>query len=177
MHPVREWRISLDGSSRHQVDWRIDRLTLESAGLHVTSPFPDDHPYWSSREAYILPTLDIVISRFDAQGRSERVPPIFYIDMASVEIGPETWTMRDLYLDVIVEPGGIPKLVDSDEYAEAVLEGHLTPEEQRRALLSAERVVNGLFAHGNDLQDWLASLSIRLDWWRPLDTAALHSSS
>ena len=74
--------------------------------------------------------------------------------------------MRDLYLDVIVQADGAPELADADEYAQAVLEGHLTPDEQRRALLSAERVVNGLFAHGNDLDAWLASLDIRLDWWR-----------
>ena len=46
------------------------------------------------------------------------------------------------------------------------MEGHLTPDEQRRALLSAERVINGLFAHGNDLDAWLTSLGIWLDWWR-----------
>ena len=74
--------------------------------------------------------------------------------------------MRDLYLDVIVQADGAPELADADEYAQAVLEGHLTPDEQRRALLSAERVVKGLFAHGNDLDAWLASLDIRLDWWR-----------
>lgn len=165
MHPVREWKVNLDGSARHQLDWRIDRLELEPAGLHVTSPFPDDHPYWGVREAYILPALDIVISRFDPHGRSERVPPVFYIDMGSIEPGPELWTVRDLYLDVVVQTNGVPILVDGDEYTEAVLEGHLTPDEQRRALFSAARVVNGLFAHGNDLDAWLASLGIYLEWW------------
>ncbi len=150
---------------------------MKKAGLHVTSPFPDNHPYWSSREAWILPGLDIVISRFDPAGRSDRTPPLFYIDMASIETGSDTWTMRDLYLDVIVHADGRPELVDSDEYAEAVQEGHLTPDEQRRALLSAERVVNGLFAHGNNLQAWLASLGLHLDWWTPPGDAALHSPS
>lgn len=121
---------------------------------------------WSTREAYILPGQDIVISRFDPTGRSDRIPPRFYIDMAAIHPGPEVWTMRDLYLDVSISKEGIPRLLDADEYAEAVLEGHLTPDEQRRALLSAERVINGLFAHGNDLDAWLASLDIRLDWWR-----------
>ena len=86
--------------------------------------------------------------------------------MASVQTGPDVWTMRDLYLDVSISKEGIPRLLDADEYAEAVLEGHLTLDEQRRALLSAERVINGLFAHGNDLDAWLTSLGIRLDWWR-----------
>ena len=132
---------------------------------------------WSTREAWILPGLDLVISRFDPQGRRDRVPPLFYIDMASIEPGPEVWTVRDLYLDVIVHADGKPELVDNDEYAEAVLEGHLSADEQRRALLSAERVVNGLFAHGNDLGAWLASLNIHLDWWTSVNRTALHSSS
>jgi uncharacterized protein len=165
MHPVREFRVNLSGAVPSQLDWRISRLEVESCGLHLESPFPDDHPYWSNREAYILPTLDLVISRFDPTGRSDRVPPLFYIDMASVQPGPESWVMRDLYLDVVMEADGTPKLIDSDEYAEAVLEGHLTPDEQRRALLSAERVVNGLFTHNNDLAAWLASLNIHLKWW------------
>ena len=166
MHPVREFSVSLNGSTQHQTDWRISRLELESCGLHVISPFPDDHAYWANREAYILPGQDIVISRFDPTGRSERISPRFYIDMAAVQPGSEVWTVRDLYLDVIVHADGTPELVDADEYAEAVLEGHLTPDEQRRALASAQRVVNGLFTYGNDLDAWLASLDIRLDWWQ-----------
>lgn len=165
MHPVREFRVNLGGAAPSQLDWSIRRLEVEPCGLHVESPFPDDHPYWSNREAYILPTLDLLISSFDPAGRSERVPPLFYIDMASVQAGPKSWVMRDLYLDVVVEADGTPYLLDEDEYAEAVLEGHLTPDEQRRALASAARVVNGLFAHDNDLEAWLASLNIHLDWW------------
>ena len=104
------------------------------------------------------------------------IPDHLYLDMASIQPGPKVWTVRDLYLDVAFRPHGVPRLLDADEYAEAVLEGHLTPDEQRRALLSAAQVVNGLFAHGNDLGAWLASLNIHLDWWTPAG-AALHSSS
>ena len=167
MHPVREFRVNLGGPVPSQLDWQISQLELEPCGLHIISPFPDDHPHWAKREAYILPGQDIVVSRFDPTGRSLRVPPRYYIDMASVQPGPEVWSMRDLYLDVVVEADSTPKLVDGDEFVEAILEGHLTPDEQRRALLSAERVVNGLFAHRNDLDAWLASLDIHLDWWTP----------
>ncbi len=116
----------------------------------------------------MLPALDLVVTNFTSHpgcpGHSR-----YYIDMATVQPDPEVWTVRDLYLDVVILPDGTPKLHDVDEYAEAVFEGHLTPDEQRRALLSAERVVNGLFAHNNDLDAWLASLNIHLKWWKPVD--------
>ncbi len=163
MHPVREWTISVSGFPDSPDAWPVGRLELGSDSLHLTTPMPERFD-WAEREAYILPSLDLVVSRFVPRSDSGRVPPRAYIDMASVKIGPERWTMRDLYLDVIVQPDGVPVLVDEDEYAEAVLEGHLTPDEQRRALQSAARVVNGLYRHGT-LEAWLETLSVQLDWW------------
>ncbi len=146
----------------------IGRSELTTNGLHLARPMPG-HPTVEAQEAHLLPGLDLVVTRFTARpGCPEHSR--FYIDMAGIDSGPEVWTVRDLYLDVIVKSDGVPVLWDVDEYTEAVLEGHLTPDEQRRALLSAERVVNGLFAHGNDLGTWLASLNIHLDWWTPIPT-------
>ena len=124
------------------------------------------HPDLSHQEAHLLPALALVVTRFTPHSGCPEHSR-FYIDIATVQPDPEVWTIRDLYLDVIILPDGRPRLHDVDEYTEAVLEGHLTPDEQRRAMLSAERVVNGLFAHGNDLDAWLASLNIHLDWWTP----------
>ena len=166
MHPVREWTISLSGLPDDPNAWAVSRLELGPGSLHLTTPMPERF-FWAEREAHILPSLDLVISRFVSYGRSERIPPRRYVDMAAIETGPQAWTVRDLYLDVEIRADGTPYLLDEDEYAEAVLEGHLTPDEQRRALLSAARVVNGLFAHGNDLDAWLASLGIHLEWWTP----------
>ncbi len=142
----------------------IGRAEITAHGLHFQRPMPG-HPDLSHQEAYLQPALDLVVTRFTPHpGCPEHSQ--FYIDMATVHPGLDIWTVRDLYLDVVILPDGRPRLHDVDEYAEAVLEGHLAPDEQRRALLSAERVVNGLFAHGNDLDAWLASLNIQLDWWQ-----------
>ena len=142
---------------------RLTGQELTSAGFHYANDVPD-HPKLIHVETHLLPTLDLAVTRFVYRPEVP-APPRFYIDMAAIEPGPDFWTVRDLYLDVVVSSGGTPKLLDSDEYAEAVFEGHLTPDEQRRALFSAERVVNGLFAHGHRLEAWLASLDIHLDWW------------
>ncbi|MGY2893531.1 DUF402 domain-containing protein [Deinococcus sp. UYEF24] len=153
----------------------IGRSELTANGLHLARPMPG-HPTIAAQEAHLLPGLDLVVTHFTARpGCPEHSQ--FYIDMATINASADIWTVRDLYLDVVIEAGGTPRLVDGDEYAEAVLEGHLTPHEQRRALLSAAHVVNGLFAYGNNLQDWLASLNIHLEWWTPLNGTALHSSS
>jgi len=132
-----------------------------------------DHPTLAAQEAHLLPALDLVVTRFTPHpGTPEHSR--FYIDMAIIDAGPALWTVRDLYLDVVVNPEGIPVLWDVDEYLEAVQEEHLTRDEQRRALTSAERVVNGLFAHGNSLEAWLESLNFHLHWCSPTGRAALH---
>ena len=147
----------LDGQYLQQVE----RIAQTAYGLRYSNVIPD-HPQLVHVEAHLIPALDTVVSWFTRRTPAESH---LYLDMASIETGPEVWTIRDLYLDVTVEADGTPRLEDEDEYAEAVLEGYLTPDEQRRALSSAARVVNGLFAHGNDLAAWLASLGIRLEWW------------
>ncbi len=174
MHSVKVSRFDLRART-HEVGgsgpYPVERLDATPNGLHVQRPMLG-HPTLAAQEAWLLPVLDLVATRFTPH-RGGLEHSRFYLDMASIDIGPEVWTVRDLYLDVVVRPDGVPMLWDVNEYAEAVLDGHLTPDEQRRALSSAERVVNGLFAHGNSLQDWLASLSIHLDWWTA--EPALHS--
>jgi uncharacterized protein len=171
MHPVRVHTVNLSEKTK-LLDSKYLRplLRLEHTphGLHYANDVPD-HPHLLHVESHVLPTLDLMVSFF-TEREGGPYPPRFYCDMASIEAGPEIWTVRDLYLDVSVCPGHSPELLDMAEYAEAVLEGHLTPDEQRRALLSAERVVNGLFAHNNDLEVWLASLNIHLNWWTPVNS-------
>ncbi|WP_407538676.1 DUF402 domain-containing protein [Deinococcus radiomollis] len=178
MHTVRVHTLNLAANSifLDGTHFRVlKQAELTSYGLHYANDVPD-HPQLKHVETQLIPGLDLAVSQF-FQHPGVEIPDHLYLDMASIEPGPEVWTVRDLYLDVIVHADGKPELVDSDEYAEAVLEGHLSADEQRRALLSAERVINGLFAHGNDLGAWLASLNIHLDWWTSVNRTALHSSS
>jgi uncharacterized protein len=115
----------------------------------------------------VLPALDLGVTRF--MPRPGVLAPQYYLDMLTVEQTPETqqsaaWITADLYLDVAVRAGGTPALLDSDEFAAALGAGHLSPDETTRALLSAERVINGLFEHGT-LEAWLDALGIGLTWW------------
>jgi len=140
----------------------VARAERTAHGLHVQRPMPG-HPTLAAQEVHVLPGLDLVVTHFTPRPGH---PPHSraYLDMASVQATETVWTVRDLYLDVIVQPDGVPVLVDEDEYAEAVLEGHITPDEQRRALRSAARVVNGLYRHGT-LEAWLETLGVQLHWW------------
>ena len=55
----------------------------------------------------------------------------------------ETWHTTDLFLDVFVTPDGKPHVLDRDEFAEAVREGWLEPEQAQRAEAEAERLLEG----------------------------------
>ncbi len=171
MHPVKVSVYDLKAMT-HEIStlgvFPFERTELTPHGLHYLRPMPG-HERCSFQEVHALPALDLLVTYFGTHpGNAPHSR--FYLDMASIETRPEYWTVRDLYLDVVVQTNGVPILWDGDEYAEAVLEGHLTPDEQRRALLSAARVVNGLFAHGNSLETWLASLGVHLEWWNARDS-------
>lgn len=176
MHPVKVSVYDLKAMTHETSSlgvFPLERAELTPHGLHYLRPMPG-HERSSSQEVHALPALDLVVTYF---GRHPGQPPHsrYYLDMATIDTGAEDdgaerWTVRDLYLDVIMQTNGVPILWDADEYTEAVLEGHLTPDEQTRALLSAARVVNGLFSHANDLEAWLASLGVHLEWWNARDS-------
>ena len=168
IHPVRVHTVNVSAKTKlldGQHVRALSRVETTPYGLHYANDVPD-HPYLTQVEAHLIPALDLVVSHFTDRPNSPH-PSRFYIDMASVTAENDFWTIRDLYLDVVVGLDGTPRLHDADEYAAAILEGHLTPGEITRAVLSAERVLNGLFAHGNELDAWLASVGVRLDWWTP----------
>ncbi|ULH15479.1 DUF402 domain-containing protein [Deinococcus sp. KNUC1210] len=176
IHPVRVHTIDLGAQSilldGGQVVRALSRAEVTPYGLHYANDVPD-HPHLTHVEAHLIPALDLIVSHFTDRPGSPH-PSRFYLDMATVTVEAEAWTIRDLYLDVVVGLDGQPFLHDADEYAAAIAEGYLTPDELSRAVLSAQRVVNGLFAHHNDLEAWLASLDIHLEWWRLSPAATMQ---
>ena len=176
MHPVKVHTYNLKAMT-HTISelgtFPIDRAEVTPHGLHYLRSMPG-HPAIARQEVHLLPGLDLAVTHFTPlPGQPEHSR--YYVDMALYERPADhLWILRDLYLDVIIGANGLPKLVDSDEYAAAIMEGHLTPDELTRAILSAERVLNGLFAHDNDLEAWLASLGVHLEWWGTSPAATMR---
>lgn len=63
--------------------------------------------------------------------------------LTPMEISGDEWRTTDLFLDVLLEPGRKPRMLDEEELAEAVRRGWLGASEARRAEAEAERLIEG----------------------------------
>ena len=130
-------------------------------GLYVARPFYD-HPrvvYW---EAQLLPALGLQICRYELHGGGRDFDA--YIDVASVTRDGPLWTVRDLYLDVVVWTGARAEILDTPELLAASRAGLIAPEEARQAVERAHGVLNGLAGARYDLDRWLAGRGVELEW-------------
>jgi predicted RNA-binding protein associated with RNAse of E/G family len=69
----------------------------------------------------------------------------FYINLiAPPELTPQVWTLYDLCLDVWVGPDGAFRVLDRDEFDEAVDHGWIDPVTARRARAELDRVLRDI---------------------------------
>ena len=123
------------------------------------------HPKLRGRESHVLPRLGIEVSRFGYRNTYQPENPFdYYIDVARVSEQGERWTVRDLYLDVLVFEGERAEILDTDEYLAAITEGQLEADEAAYALEAAHTLVNKLAQHGYNLENYLQTEGVTLTW-------------
>jgi hypothetical protein len=113
--------------------------------------------------SWLLPDLGIRVTDFRFLPGHERNQD-FYVDIADVARDGSVWTTTDHYLDLVVHTGERTDLLDVDEYVEAIAAGLLAPDAAERALTTASTVHVGVAEHGHDLDAWLATRGVVLDW-------------
>lgn len=170
MHPVREYTYVLaDRRCVHKQGGEVEALEYlseTSNGLSYLALFDEvRHPKLWCRESHVLPKLGIEISRFGYREAYRPENPFdYYIDIVQVPEQGECWTVRDLYLDVLVFDGERAEILDTDEYLAALQEGHLATDEA--ALESAHALLNNLATFGYSLEAYLHSEGVTLTWHR-----------
>ena len=173
MHPVRETSFVLaDNAWVAKSRGAITTGELESVYaidncLSYSVLFNEcQHPQLRGREGYVLPRLGVQVSRFEY--RRERTSDDFdyYVDIVRVSEQGERWTVRDLYLDVLIFDGERAEILDTDEYLAAIREGHLEADEAAYALESAHALLNKLATFGYSLEAYLHSEGVTLTWHR-----------
>jgi uncharacterized protein len=143
---------------------RVERYRVEPYGLYLSRGMPG-HPKLSWLESWLLPGLGIRVTEFRFHRGHERDQD-YYVDIVDVSRDGDVWTTVDHYLDIVVRAGRDARVIDLDEYAEAVAEGVLDPAAAERALVASYRAVDGLAGHGYDLDAWLGALGMPLTWDR-----------
>jgi hypothetical protein len=91
--------------------------------------------------AYLL--LDDGIQLSCPPGFPEQQAGWWYIDLVEIDERDETIAVRDHYLDVIVgPPSHYYRVLDMDEFGDAIAEGKLTPEQAVRGLRNFQRFLD-----------------------------------
>lgn len=140
----------------------VDEYRVQPWGLYMARPTPG-RAQFHYLESWLLPDLGLRASVFHFTPGNERDQD-FYFDIGRISVGPDRWHTEDHYIDLVVRTGQGTELVDVDELFEAHAHGLVTTETAEAALRSAVTAVDGLAAHGHDLNAWLSSLDVHLTW-------------
>ncbi len=140
----------------------VDEYRVQPWGLYMARPTPG-RAQFHYLESWLLPDLGLRASVFHFTPGNERDQD-FYLDIGRISVGPDRWHTEDHYIDLVVRTGQGTELVDADELFEAHAHGLVTTETAEAALRSAVTAVDGLAAHGHDLNAWLSSLDVHVTW-------------
>ena len=146
----------------------LDLIQRRPYGLLFKHPV-ENNKHVSHFATQVLPRLNLQITRFTWRNGDHPYGAYdYYIDIVGeVEQGDEVWTVRDLYLDVLIFEGRWAKIVDTDDYLQALGAGHFRPGERELTLERTHWLVNQLGEHGYHLDPFLAQHGVRLDWTEP----------
>lgn len=165
MHPPK--RETFDLVARTNTDPKgivraVDEYRVQPWGLYMARPTPG-RAQFHYLESWLLPALGLRASIFHFNPGYERDQD-FYLDIGRITVGADRWATEDHYIDLVVRTGRGTVMVDVNELFEAHAHGLVTTETAEAALLSAVAAVDGLAAHGHDLNAWLSSLDVHVTW-------------
>jgi predicted RNA-binding protein associated with RNAse of E/G family len=152
-------RVNIDnkGLVRPVDEYRETPFGLYMSRAMVNRPTAD----WV--QTWLLPELGIAVT--DWWWRPGHVrDQDFYLDIGTIERHGDRWTLVDHYLDIVVRTGRDAEVLDVDEFVTAVALGLLDAATAEAALHRSYRALDGIAAHGHDLDAWLAGFGITLDW-------------
>lgn len=161
-HPVKVERHDVVAKRHHTNTGvrAVQHYQETNHGLFVARDFVA-HPRIRHWQAHLLPTLNLVVCQYDFHGRAEHD---YYMDVAQITREGHQWTVRDLYLDVVLHDGLMAEIIDTDELLAARDAGFITEPEMQRAVAVAHHTLSGLARARYNLQTWLDAQGMQLSW-------------
>ncbi|HYH30084.1 MAG TPA: DUF402 domain-containing protein [Pseudonocardia sp.] len=165
MHPPKI--VTFDVPDRINTDTKgipraVDEYREAPFGLYMSRAMVD-RPTAHWVECWLLPELGLCVTDWwwnPGQARDQD----FYLDVCHIARDGDRWVLTDHYLDIVVRNRRDAAVVDVDEFVAAVSLGLLAPAAAESAMHTAYRAVDGLAAHGHDLDAWLGTMGISLSW-------------
>ncbi|RJF71026.1 DUF402 domain-containing protein [Deinococcus cavernae] len=164
-HPVKTERHDTRNRTHHTNTGvrPVHTYRPEPHGLFVSRPF-QGHPRIRHWQAHLLPTHNLVVCHYDFHHQREHD---YYLDVALISVQDDLWTVRDLYLDVVLREGHSAVIVDTDELIAGHAAGFITHTELHLALEVAHHTLSALSAAQFNLHTWATSQGVQLDWDAP----------
>jgi predicted RNA-binding protein associated with RNAse of E/G family len=168
IHPPH--RYSCDVVRRFTTNRLGERVPLRACevtefGLYTEWLFLQPHPHLLGIRSWALPDLDLRVISWLPGPEYPSDTEDFYVDVAEVTVDGDVWNLVDHYLDVRVWTGRAALVDDIDEFVAAVVAGQLSAATAESALATSYRALDGITAHGYDLDRWLrTAYGIELCW-------------
>lgn len=143
----------------------VDEYRLRPWGLYMARATPG-RTQFHYLESWLLPDPGLRVSIFHFNPGHERDQD-YYLDVGRITPGPNRWETEDHYIDLVVRSGRGTDLADLDELLEAHRQALIGTATAENALRTGFAALEGLAAHGHDLDRWLASAGIALSWRQP----------
>lgn len=152
-------RVNIDnkGVVRPVDEYRETPFGLYMSRAMVARPTAD----WV--QTWLLPELGLAVTDWWWKPGFARDQD-FYLDICAITRTGARWTLADHYLDILVRTGRDSRVIDVDEFVAAVSLGLLDPATAETAMHRTHRALDGIAAHGHDLDAWLAGFGITLTW-------------
>jgi predicted RNA-binding protein associated with RNAse of E/G family len=144
------------------VERAVDEYRVTPFGLYMSRAMvarPTAH--WM--ESWLLPDLGLCVTDWWWNPGHARDQD-FYLDVCEIVRDGDRWRLTDHYLDIVVRNRRSAEVIDVDEFVSAVALGLLAADAAEAAMHRAYRAVDGLAAHGHDLDAWLGGMGIELTW-------------
>ncbi|WP_223207946.1 DUF402 domain-containing protein [Actinopolyspora erythraea] len=148
--------VDVAGARRHLgsgITQQLDHCRLERWGLCLERGTPDD-PVHSSEVIWLLPELGLRLTRYRPRSRHAR-PDGSLLSAVRIDRDARSWITTDLLLGLEVPEHGAARIVNSEEFATAVSDGLLTPEEADLAVCTVHHTYEEVRLH-RDVEQWLA---------------------
>ncbi|NLV80819.1 MAG: DUF402 domain-containing protein [Rhodococcus sp.] len=164
LHPIKVERFDVTARTNTDpkgIERPVERYRVLPWGLYMGRTA--DHRQFDYLESWLLPSVRLRVSIFHFRPGFERDQDR-YLDVGEFWRDGDVWHSRDHYLDLVVRTGRGTEVEDVDELFAAVAAGVLDTDDAERAVATALTAVDGIAAHGHDVDAWLASRGMPLEW-------------
>lgn len=140
-------------------EYCINDMQVYEDYLHYKRSYIN-HPYHKSLEYHLFPNENIgvyVLTQYPDININKADIYKYYVDMVSVEKKSYKWIVKDLYLDFIINCNNEHRVVDVDEFNDAIKSLEIDLKDITDALAGLDNILKGYYKY-SDMVEFINTL-------------------